>query len=212
MLPGYNSRWGLEILNKIVPNGSDMWSDLLLTVIFFGANDAVSVGDKQYVPLDEYRSNLVGMVDHLRMVSKSRIILVTPPPVCSAQWPTRSIENAATYAEEVRSVALDMNTLLLDLWNHEGAVIDLSDLRDGLHFGESGNRKMAEGIKAVIRSNIPELCPEIADTFIGSYLQIHFPYHGDLGDATLAAVGTGTDPAVACKEVIDAWHWKTSEN
>lgn len=43
---------------------------------------------KQHIPLDEYAANLRSMVQYLRSVDvpASRVILVTPPPLCEAAW------------------------------------------------------------------------------------------------------------------------------
>jgi lysophospholipase L1-like esterase len=58
---GYNSRWGLQIVEdavlKLRPD---------LTFVFFGANDAVVDGVVHHVPLEEYRDNLVNIVRRIQ--------------------------------------------------------------------------------------------------------------------------------------------------
>ncbi|KAF6001143.1 hypothetical protein F1559_003580 [Cyanidiococcus yangmingshanensis] len=55
-LSGYNTRWALPLIRRFL---ADLPAEhLLLVGIWFGANDAASVGAAQYVPLDEYASNL----------------------------------------------------------------------------------------------------------------------------------------------------------
>ena len=175
----------------------------MIATVFFGANDAVCAGDKQHVPVDEYRENITSIVRHIRAAAGRdvAIILVTPPVVDSVQWPTRSIDNAHVYAEAVRSVAAEEKTHLLDLWapSPVGAM-ELADFRDGLHFGESGNYKMSEGLRNLIRTELPQLCPENEDAY-----PMHFPPHIVLGDAKFDP----TDEAEASHycQLISSWAW-----
>lgn len=179
------------------------WKGLVIATVFFGANDAVSAGDRQHVPVEEYRQNITSIVKHIRAAAEPvvAIILVTPPVVDSAQWPSRSIDNARVYADAVRSVAVEENTHLLDLWVPSPAGgMNLSDLRDGLHFGETGNYKMSEALKTLIRSDLPQLCPENEDMF-----QMHFPTHGVLGDAKFGPDEEGE--ASHYTDLISSWTW-----
>lgn len=61
---GYNSRWGLAIIDDVVislrPN---------VIIIFFGANDAVVAEGSTYVPLEEYKLNIERMVLRIRKVT-----------------------------------------------------------------------------------------------------------------------------------------------
>ena len=72
---GYNSRWGLKILNgAVVAARPD------IVIIFFGANDAVDPQVPQSVPLEEYTSNLREMILRVRLeLPATTIILMTPP-------------------------------------------------------------------------------------------------------------------------------------
>lgn len=193
---GYNSRWGAALIKKLMP---DKVNDILFATIFFGANDAVNAGEKQHVPLEEYRCNLMFIVEHIRKSAGATvpIILVTPPVVDAEKWPSRSIENASCYAAVVRAVAADMNTYLIDFWDPSTIwKIDLSDLRDGLHFGESGNLKMVKGLEDVIRQN-RYLCP--------SDVEMHFPDHKILGDAKYLAEDSGAIDYY--ENIISTWEW-----
>lgn len=205
---GYNSRWGLKLVQELMPSvascdeaKSNPWENLVLATVFFGANDSVFEGEKQYVPLEEYRLNLIAIVNHIRAVAGAHVavILVTPPVVDSVQWPTRASDNSSKYADAVRAVSIELDTHLLDLWVSK-AEMNLTDFRDGLHFGESGNLKMGKGIQRIIRKKIPTLCPEA-----GFPMQMHFPAHGDLGDAKYL-------PENACEAdyystIISSWDW-----
>lgn len=156
---GYNTRWARWMLSRLLPPSKT--SNLLLCTVFFGANDSVSEGETQHVPVAEYKENLVRIVVHLREITPSTVILlVTPPMVDSSQWPTRSPDKAAQYAEAVREIYSDELARgerigILDLKH-----LTLADLRDGLHLNQSGNAKVLETIKHEIRSSFPELCPD----------------------------------------------------
>lgn len=68
---GYNTRWNKLILPRIVD--AEMAKDLAAVVILLGANDS-NRGDlnpTQHIPLEEYKLNLVHMVEYL-MVSLSK--------------------------------------------------------------------------------------------------------------------------------------------
>lgn len=54
---GYNSRWGLSIIDEVVIS---LRPDMVL--IFFGANDAVVPGGSTYVSLSEYEGNIEKMI------------------------------------------------------------------------------------------------------------------------------------------------------
>lgn len=62
---GYNSRWGIKMMNDAVMNESPD-----LVAIFFGANDSVDVRVPQYVPLDEYSENIKAMIRKVQRVRK----------------------------------------------------------------------------------------------------------------------------------------------
>lgn len=61
---GFNSRWGLSIINEVVTSHRPH-----LVMIFFGANDAVIDGVGSFVPLNEYEENLKMMVTTIQKVS-----------------------------------------------------------------------------------------------------------------------------------------------
>ncbi|XP_059973092.1 isoamyl acetate-hydrolyzing esterase 1 homolog isoform X2 [Mesoplodon densirostris] len=86
---GYNTRWAKIILPRLIRKGNSLDSPVAVT-IFFGANDSALKGEnpKQHVPLEEYAANLTAMVRYLQSVDvpESRLIFITPPPLCEAAW------------------------------------------------------------------------------------------------------------------------------
>ena len=73
---GYNSRWGLAIIDEVVIS---LRPDVI--VIFFGANDAVVAEGETHVPLQEYKFNIEKMVLKIR-----KVIFAVPLSVISALW------------------------------------------------------------------------------------------------------------------------------
>ena len=60
---GYNSRWGLSIIDDVV-----IKCDPHLVVIFFGANDAVVPEGNTFVPLSEFAANINEMITIVQQV------------------------------------------------------------------------------------------------------------------------------------------------
>ena len=61
---GYNSRWGIKMMNDAVMNESPD-----LVAIFFGANDSVDNRVPQHVPLNEFSDNIEAMIRKVKLVS-----------------------------------------------------------------------------------------------------------------------------------------------
>ncbi|XP_019063709.1 isoamyl acetate-hydrolyzing esterase 1 homolog isoform X1 [Fukomys damarensis] len=147
---GYNTRWAKIILPRLMGSGD---SPAAVTV-FFGANDSSlrEENPRQHVPLEEYAANLSCMVRYLGSVgvAESRVILVTPPPLCEAAWEewctaqghrlNRRNSVAGEYARACVQVAHDYGTDVLDLWTLMQKDQDFSTyLSDGLHLSPKGN-------------------------------------------------------------------------
>jgi lysophospholipase L1-like esterase len=170
--------------------------------VLLGSNDCASNPDGQTVPLDEYKDNLRFIVRHLRAASPGiHIILITPPLLDDVQWPNRPIDRVTAYAEAVRVVAAEEETHIVDLWVGD-ELVELCDLRDGLHLGSGGSNKVAQGIISTIRGRIPQICPE------GEAMQLHFPPWRELLD--VSADGSVNIPQAPEKGVALArqWSWK----
>lgn len=166
---GYNSRWGLYLLDEAISRGDDAFTKASLVTIFFGANDCVPNGSPQHVPLLEYRSNLVQIIETLRnnslMEGLVALVLITPPP---SRDKTRRLNDTAMYAQVVREIALDREIPLLDLWpptvgintpansTHRNVVFETIIperhhlLDDGLHLSAKGNLVLFEGLQKLI--------------------------------------------------------------
>jgi len=196
---GYNSRWLRSMISDIVPEGDINNNNIILTTIFLGANDAVDSNAQQYVPVDEYKDNLIYIIHHLKRINPNMIIIViTPPIVDNSKWNTRNISNVTKYANEVREICNELTLSLCDLWIEPG--IELKDLNDGLHFGPKANKKLLNSIKNIIRKSYPKLVPEdiAANT---PNLSLHYPHF-------LQVAGKSQTEA---HDILQNWKWSERE-
>lgn len=130
-------------------------------VIFFGANDSAlkELNLHQHVASDRYRANLSAMCNYLQSVglSKSALILVTPPPVCEIKWTEGDRKNAITsiYAGAVVEMGKEEGITTLDLFTELKKQENLGDcLHDGLHFAKKGNKVLASLIIPIIEEKL----------------------------------------------------------
>ncbi|KAJ8753557.1 hypothetical protein K2173_022798 [Erythroxylum novogranatense] len=165
---GYNTRWALFLLNHIFP--LDSTKPPIATTIFFGANDAAlpgRTGERQHVPVEEYKENLRKIVLHLKKCSPSMlIVLISPPPVDeegrkeyakslygekAMTLPERTNEVAGVYAKKCVELAKDMGVRSVDLWSKMQETVDWQKkiLSDGLHLTPEGNAVVWEEVVKV---------------------------------------------------------------
>ena len=98
-------------------------------MVFFGANDASLLESRngQYVPLEEYKENLVKICRHpVVQAHNPRIILFTPTPIDEHQmWVTdqergrpltRTADHTKIYADAARVVGQELGVAVVDLW------------------------------------------------------------------------------------------------
>lgn len=149
----------------------------LFCTVFLGANDAALPGERQHVPKEEYAENLTKIIQLIRENSQTKgdedfpVVVITPPPVDSETWKQalgmydyydRTNEIARAYGVAAKAVAKNMNCKCLDTWELlEGEDIQKygQHLSDGLHLNDSGNRRVYEGLRALIETEFPHLAP-----------------------------------------------------
>ncbi|KAM6149960.1 isoamyl acetate-hydrolyzing esterase 1 homolog isoform 2-T2 [Erethizon dorsatum] len=139
---------------------------------------------RQHVPLDEFADNLSSMVRYLRSVgvAESRVVLVTPPPLCEAAWEQQCLAQghrlnrrnsvAGEYARACAQVAYDCGTDVLDLWTlMQQDNQDFSTyLSDGLHLSPKGNDFVFSHLWPLVEKKV-------------SALPLLFPYWKDVAEA-----------------------------
>ncbi|KAI9927673.1 hypothetical protein ASPWEDRAFT_176155 [Aspergillus wentii DTO 134E9] len=123
---GYTTAHAIKVFPKFFPAAST--ATVRFMTIFFGANDACVPEREQHVPLDDYKENLRGIIQHPATLAQNpRIILITPPPINEYQLegfdaskntphPSRTASYTKQYAEAAREVATSLGVPVADLW------------------------------------------------------------------------------------------------
>ena len=88
---GYNTRHALDIAPAVFKKKAHIQQEedtLLFCMVWFGANDAALPGNRQHVPMEEYRQNVAQILQTVQqeLTGNVPIILITPPPVHEATW------------------------------------------------------------------------------------------------------------------------------
>lgn len=99
--------------------------------VFFGANDARLPNEHvspQHVSLEQYRSNIVEIIQHPTVKAQHpRIILVTPPPIDEYLTEEtdrekgfverrRTADNTRKYADVIKAIGKENGIAVLDIW------------------------------------------------------------------------------------------------
>jgi isoamyl acetate esterase len=177
---GYNTRWVLEMLHDDTRIGTVApMTESLFCAVFLGANDAAA-GFFTEVPLEEYTSNLRGIIHALkeRAHPEFGVVVITPPPVDQnvllaftiANWDAaakvshRTLENTKRYGDAALRVAEEEGCIAVDLYK-----VFLGDdvaqafvanqpwskyFPDGLHFNADGGKLISDAVLAAL----PEGC------------------------------------------------------
>ncbi|KAF5730857.1 GDSL-motif lipase/hydrolase family protein [Tripterygium wilfordii] len=186
---GYNTRWALFLLQHIFL--LDSTNPPIATTIFFGANDAALLGrnsERQHVPIEEYKDNLLKMVEHLKKCAPAMlIVLVTPPPVDedgrkdharssygdkAAKLPERTNEATAVYASNCVELAQELGLPSINLWSkmQETEGWGKKYLSDGLHLTPEGN--------AVVHQEVVRVLSEAGIS--AEVMPFDFPHHSEI--------------------------------
>eukprot|EP00551_Chaetoceros_affinis_P005088 CAMPEP_0203675182 /NCGR_PEP_ID=MMETSP0090-20130426/19281_1 /ASSEMBLY_ACC=CAM_ASM_001088 /TAXON_ID=426623 /ORGANISM="Chaetoceros affinis, Strain CCMP159" /LENGTH=373 /DNA_ID=CAMNT_0050541291 /DNA_START=16 /DNA_END=1137 /DNA_ORIENTATION=+ len=164
-------------------------NNVKLVTIFFGANDSSSkeLNPRHHVPIPRFESNLKEIVQKCResFGDETKIILITPPPVCHKsrlEYQIQRYKEKATgdlertlslsgaYAEAVERVAKELKLPCLNIWKDmqesmEGEEKNREDgkepwsvyLSDGLHFSREGNLFVGERLVDLIAAVYPDI-------------------------------------------------------
>lgn len=102
-LSGYNTRWALKVLARVMEGAAAAGADPAALTIFFGANDASLPDQKQahqHVPLEEYQSNLRAICGYFKVVQLTLSLTLT----CSTRFSDSDlIDSSLMYPLVVRS-------------------------------------------------------------------------------------------------------------
>ena len=171
-LSGYNTTHALQVSPFIITPSTTKHTKLF--TVFFGANDAALEHiSPQHIPLNEYKSNLITIVEQIKAVRASPsipLIVITPPPVDEGAWfaqckitnnaqtlPNRTNSAAKAYGEAAKdafktSQYLSENVFICDSFDALGGNDDnyIRHLNDGLHLSGSGNVALYDALIKVI--------------------------------------------------------------
>lgn len=165
---GYNSRWGLKILPKILGNERN----ISLGTIFFGSNDSC-LGGHQKVPLHEYKSNIREMLSMFK-ANNIKPILIGPALYDRERFEAprqeeikkgyiRTPENFKLYSDALQKIAQEERIPYVNLntaFQKKGGDNWKELLCDGLHFSGKGYEVFFNELMEAIRSFYPEYSPE----------------------------------------------------
>jgi len=178
---GYNSRWLNAYLSRLLAGDKpDM------AVLFIGNNDAIDECEPQHVPLSEFKSNVISILEQLYEARPSMVVLlVTTTRVNEGLKPLQTDARRSKYAEVLRFIhrnrsrpevlgtdRIPQDIGLIDLWGGVGVndaqlaqqlekySVFASDLHDGSHLDAAGNKKVFSAIKDVVNAQFPHLSPD----------------------------------------------------
>jgi len=168
---GYITEWAIPVFEQIFAKQHEQQHvpKVRILAIWYGANDAAPAPSIQHVPRDKFKSNLSHLIHMVNSPTSAwyspdtRIILVTPPPVNTFQWPERVFDATKSYAEAVKEVGVQENIPVADIWTamwdasgHEEKALS-NFLYDGLHLNGDGYFIVYNSIMQVVKDKYPEL-------------------------------------------------------
>lgn len=173
-LSGYNTHSTLSAVKMFIKNQDTFDpSQKTLVIIMLGSNDSAFPGYAQYVSLENYKKNLISIVNAIKAVGDDYKFLILPPvPVCDKQFDeiwtehNRNNENTRQYYYAAKNVAEELkeqNVYFVDTWQNEKtewAQNDYSMHTDGLHLTAKAYDVLVKYIMDVIYKNVPDFIPE----------------------------------------------------
>ena len=183
---GYTTRSIKSYVPSIV--SEELVRNNVATVIYLGANDSnlKDLNALQHVPLEEYKSNLQEIVNHVctKGIPSSKILLIPPPPCNEEMWrktleqktngvvarSPKNNEHTRLYFEACLEIAGQLNCRTLanaiEYWD----LLDSAEnFCDGLHFSEKGSLKVFNLVSQELldmTKNIPTILPDWKDLHV----------------------------------------------
>lgn len=162
---GYNSRWLRKYLPRLLENEKPD-----ISIIFIGNNDAIDENEAQHVPLSEFRSNMIAILEHLYNVKPNMVVLlITTTRVNEGIRLLQKDHRRNKYADVLRSIHRNrqsmsdycpQNMAVVEMWDPSRYAIVPEDLHDGSHLNAVGNKKLFAAIKETINVHFPHLSPD----------------------------------------------------
>lgn len=147
---GYTS----EMIRNIFPTIIPINTKIIMCTILLGTNDC-HLYDKHVEP-DDYKDNILFMIDYIHALNNNTVILLITPPIASAAYGLSILY----YVKSIKEICAERNFVIeIELYSQENAVTR-DDLYDGLHVNDTGNKKIFKNIQKQIIQMCPYLCPE----------------------------------------------------
>jgi len=117
-----------------------LFKDALICTILLGTNDM-----HKNITSNEYKKYILMIIDYLYELNiNTKILLITPP----INFFCKNIKDYITAIYEIS--ILRSKIIIIDLHKTNENKILLSDLYDGIHFNDNGNKKIYNIIKKYI--------------------------------------------------------------
>jgi len=191
-LSGYNTKWAIPVFEQVFAKKEEQpyVPAVRLLTIWFGANDSVLPSERQHVPLAQFIANLKHLITMVRSPSsdyyspKTRILLVSPPPVNTHQRRTelasrtppracdREFSITQQYAEAVVRTAEEEGVAIADVWTTIWRAAGQNEralngyLLDGVHLNARGYEFAYNVINESIRQSYPEIYHDNLDHYV----------------------------------------------
>lgn len=124
----------------------------MICTLLLGTNDCYFKG--QYVSPNDFKKHIIHIIDHIRSFNIYAVILLITPPICKLD------NKIKPYVVKTQEIAAEKAVALIDLHKPGPFQIGYNDLADGMHFNESGNKKLFENIKSTILTHFNVISPD----------------------------------------------------
>ena len=143
--------------------------ELAAVTIFLGANDCALPESPQHVPIDEFKQNIIVMVNKLEShkIPKNKVVLITPPIYFQSRFaeyrrsqgdevpPLRANEQPKLYAHALNEVGKELGVSVVDTYSaFEADGRGEALFNDGLHFSPIGAELMYNLVVNEIESRV----------------------------------------------------------
>ncbi|OWY95898.1 hypothetical protein PHMEG_00033975, partial [Phytophthora megakarya] len=179
-LSGFNTKWFLKHVIPVLEHeiSTRAYTPPSLITVWLGTNDAALANGSNFamhVPIDEYKNNLIKIVDRFRNAAPdAEILLITPPHIndgariefaanrADAKRGLVDRSNAAVgyYSRACVEVANSLKVPVLDLYTYFNAINETtrnSMLVDGIHFNAMGNKAVDQQLRNKLNNEFPTL-------------------------------------------------------
>ena len=124
----------------------------MICTVLLGTNDCYY--KERCVSPNEYKQNIIYIINHIRKLNIFCVILLVTPPVCQVS------SKINDYVVKTHEIAKEHAVPLVDLHKKGPFRINQSDLYDGTHINEKGNKKLFENIKETLLTHFSIISPD----------------------------------------------------